>query len=193
MFSKISRYRKLADVSAPDAKGRTLAAKDLRRLPEVSGTFRHTVEAGDRVDQLAYKYYSQPLQWWNICDANPEFLSPLAMLGKETVVTTRFPVSVAGTPPWAAVLRALRQTLGVEEARIEEAIELVVQPVTVGGQTISALVEQFSRAVLVTRNPLLVSPAELATLITTVGFQVGPFADLGQAGLEIVIPPKPVG
>lgn len=193
MFTKISRYRKLADVSAPDAKGRTLAAKDLRLLPEVAGSFRHTVEAGDRVDQLAYKYYSQPLQWWNICDANPEFLSPLAMLGKETLVSTRFPLSVAGTPRWADMLRALRQTLGVEEVCIEEEIELVAKPVTVAGQTITAMIEQFTRAVLVTRNPLLVSPAELATLITTTGFQVGPSADLGQVGLEIIIPPKPIG
>lgn len=193
MFTKISRYRKLADVSAPDAKGRTLAAKDLRLLPEVAGSFRHTVEAGDRVDHLAYKYYSQPLQWWNICDANSEFLSPLAMLGKETRVSTRFPLSVAGTPPWADMLRALRQTLGVEEVRIEEEIELVAKPVTVAGQTITAMVEQFSRAVRVTRNPLLVSPAELATLITTAGFQVGHFADLDQVGLEIIIPPKPIG
>ena len=78
MFSKISRYRKVPIVTAPDALGRLLAATDLRLLPNVSGDFRHTVDAGDRLDQLAYKYYSQPLQWWNICDANPEFLSPLA-------------------------------------------------------------------------------------------------------------------
>ncbi|MER2623291.1 MAG: hypothetical protein ABTS22_05050 [Accumulibacter sp.] len=91
------------------------------------------------------------------------------------------------------MLRALRQTLGVEEVRIEEEIELVAKPVTVAGQTITAMVEQFSRAVRVTRNPLLVSPAELATLITTAGFQVGHFADLDQVGLEIIIPPKPIG
>jgi hypothetical protein len=193
MFSKISRYRKLADVTAPDAKGRTLAAKDLRLLPDVAGTFRHTVDAGDRVDQLAYKYYSQPLQWWNFCDANSEFLSPLAMLGKETLVTTRFPVTIAGTPPWANMFRALRQKLGVEEVHIEEDVQLVPKQVTVAGQTITAMVEQFSRAVLVTRNQLLVSPPDLAAIITTAGFQVGPFADLDQIGLEIVIPPKPIG
>jgi hypothetical protein len=193
MFSKISRYRKLADVTAPDARGRTLATKDLRLLPDVAGTFRHTVDAGDRVDQLAYKYYSQPLQWWNICDANFEFLSPLAMLGKETLVTTRFPVTVAGVPPWAAVIRALRQSLGVEDVRIEEDVQLVPKQVTVAGQTITAMVEQFSRAVLVIRNRLLVSPPDLATSIQTAGFQVGPFTDLDQIGLEIVIPPKPIG
>jgi phage tail protein X len=193
MFTKLSRYRKLADVSAPDARGRTVVAKSLRLLPEVSGSFRHTVESGDRVDQLAYKYYSQALQWWAICDANPDFLSPLAMLGKEALTTTRFPLDVVGVPAWADMVQALHQTLGVEAVRIEEDIELVPGPATVAGQTISAMVERFSRAVLVTRHRLLVSPADLADLITATGFQVGPFADLEQTGLEIVIPPKPIG
>src|ERR1700736_919019 len=154
MFSKISRYRKAADVTAPDSHGCTLAAKDLRLVPDVSGTFRHTVDAGDRLDQLAYKYYSQPTQWWNICDANPEFLFPLALLGKDAIVTTRFPVTVPGPPPWAALYRTVREMLGVEDVQISEGIQLVAQQVTVGGQTITASVEQFSRAVLVTYNRL---------------------------------------
>jgi hypothetical protein len=193
MFSKISRYRKLAGVTAPDAKGRTLAAKDLRLLPNVTGTFRHTVDAGDRLDQLAYKYYSQPLQWWNICDANFQFLSPLAMLGKDAIVTTRFPVTVSGVPPWDALYRKVRGVLGVEDVQAEEDIQLVPKQVTVGGQTITAQVEQFSRAVLVTYNRLNVTAVALATNIEAAGFQVAPFTDIDQVGLEIVIPPKPAG
>ena len=193
MFSKISRYRKLADVNAPDAKGRVLASRDLRLLPDVPGTFRHTVDSGDRVDQLAYKYYDQPLQWWNICDANSQFLSPLAMLGKDVLVVTNFPVSVAGAPPWAALFAALQPILGVEDVRIQEDIQLTPKQVTVAGQTITAMVEQFTRAVLVTRNRMLVTPSTLASSIDAAGFTVGPFADLDQVGLEIVIPPKPIG
>jgi hypothetical protein len=193
MFSKISRYRKVPDVTAPDLQGRTLAAKDLRLLPNVTGTFRHTVDAGDRLDQLAYKYYSQPLQWWNICDANPEFLSPLALLGKDAIVTTSFPVTVSGTPPWAALFRSVQGMPGVEDVQISESIQLVSQQVTVGGQTITALVEQFSRAVLVTYNRLNTTAATLATNIEKNGFQVGPFSDVGQVGREIIIPPKPIG
>lgn len=79
MFSRISRYRKLADVVTTDAKGRKLASKSLRLPPEVSGTFLHTVEEVDRLDHLAYKYYKQPRKWWRICDANPEFMSPQAL------------------------------------------------------------------------------------------------------------------
>lgn len=94
MFSKISRYYKVPDVAVPDAQGRVFASKDLRLLPAVTGTFQHVVKAGDRLDHLSHKYYSQPLQWWHICDANPEFLSPLALLGDEVIVTTRFPVTI---------------------------------------------------------------------------------------------------
>jgi hypothetical protein len=193
MFSKISRYRKVPDVTAPDAKGRMLAAKDLRLLPDVAGTFRHAVDAGDRLDQLAYKYYSQPLQWWNICDANPEFLSPLALLGQDAIVTTRFPVTISGAPPWAALVRAVQGTLGVEAVQITEEIELTPQQVTVGGQTVTAFVERFSRAVFVTYNRLNVTAATLATNIEAAGFQVAPFTDLDRVGQQITIPPKPIG
>ena len=55
MFSKLSRYRKLADVVTTDAKGRHLKSKSLRLLPEVSGTFLHTLQDVDRLDHLAYK------------------------------------------------------------------------------------------------------------------------------------------
>jgi hypothetical protein len=193
MFSKISRYRKVPDVTAPDAKGRVLAAKDLRLLPDVTGTFRHTVNAGDRLDQLGYKYYDQPLQWWTICDANPDFLSPLALLGREPVVTTRFPVTIAGAPPWTALFHAMQGMLGVEEVRIAEDVELVPQQSTVGGQTVTTSNEQFSRAVLITYNRLNVTAETLAAGIEAVGFQVASFADFDQVGQQIIIPPKPIG
>jgi hypothetical protein len=193
VFSKISRYRKLPNVTAIDAQGRLLASKELRLLPQVTGTFRHTVDSGDRLDQLGYKYYSQPLQWWNIADANPKFLSPLALIGKDAVVTTRFPVDIAGVPPWSSLLQALQSVLGVEDVEIEEDTQLVQQTVVVGGQTITAFVEQFTRFVLITYNRLSVTPAALAISIAAVGFTVMPFVDADQVGQEIIIPPQPVG
>jgi hypothetical protein len=101
MFASFSRYRKLPDVVTTDAKGRTLASKALRRLPSVSGTFQHTVADGDRLDHLTFKYYQQPTKWWRISDANPVFLSPQDLLGKEPVVTDRFPVTFNGPLPMA--------------------------------------------------------------------------------------------
>ena len=129
----------------PTRKGAMLAAKDLRLLPDVSGTFRHTVDSGDRLDQLAYKYYSQPLQWWNICDANPEFLSPLGAArqgcrGHHALPRDRIRHPSLGRP----VQHRCGRLLGVEDVEIEEDVQLAPQQVTVGGQTITALVEQFS-------------------------------------------------
>jgi hypothetical protein len=202
MFSRISRYRKLPDVSSLDADGRVLSAKDVRLNPTVTGKFKHVVNAGDRLDQLSYKYYGQPLQWWNICDANPDFLSPLALLGQEPLVTTRFPVATpTSPPPWARVLRTLRAIVGVENVDISEEVELVPQeiklvpPPPVGEKTtITTFAERYSRAVLVTYNRMKVEPSTLATAIEGAGFdKVFEYVDLDRIGQEIVIPPKPVG
>ena len=78
-------------MAVPDASGRVLPAKGARPLPEVTGTFTHTVNSGDRLDELAFTYYRRPLDYWHICDANPSFLSPLALVGAEPVGTTVFP------------------------------------------------------------------------------------------------------
>src|SRR5215471_3142248 len=137
MFSLISRYRKLPDVVTTDAKGRTLASKALRLLPSVSGTFQHTVEDGDRLDHVAFQYYQQPTKWWRISDANPAFLSPQALLGKELLVTDRFPVTFDGPqPPWAALTSSLSERVGIEMVTVVETVHLAPEPRTVGTQTV---------------------------------------------------------
>ena len=87
----ISRYEPLPDIVTTDARGRTLASRTLRPLPQDSGTLRHIVEDADRLDQLAYRYYREPRKWWRLLDANPEFLSPQALLGKDPSSPTGFP------------------------------------------------------------------------------------------------------
>lgn len=194
VFSKLSRYRQVPDIAVPDARGRVLAAKDIRPLPDVTGTFRHTVDSGDRLDQLSYSYYGQPLQYWHICDANPRFLSPLALLDKEPVTTTRFPVTTkVADPPWAAALSALSAMTGVEEATVEEDVDLVEQQQAVGSQQVTVLVKRFTRALLVTYNRLTVDAEALSAAIATTGFAVGPAVDSGQLGQQIVIPPTVSG
>ena len=189
MFSRISRYRTLPDVVTTDAEGRTLASKTLRPVSQAPGTFRHTVEEADRLDHLAHKYYQQPLKWWRISDANPEFLSPQALLGKEPVVTDRFPVTFDGAqPPWPALLEHLTQRIGVEEVKVVEEIHLLPKPQTVGGQSVIVYVEQFERALLVTYNQLNVSARDLVGVITASGFAVGPPESLGRVGRQIIIP-----
>src|SRR5262245_34738668 len=123
MFSKLSRYRTLPDVVTADAQGRTVSSKTLRLLPAVPGTFLHTVEEVDRLEHLAFKYYQQPRSWWRICDANPGFMAPQALLGKEPIVTVRFPLALAtaeGLPEWAELLRQLTAIVGVERVQVVE-------------------------------------------------------------------------
>ncbi|MEU0793487.1 hypothetical protein ABZ342_25730 [Amycolatopsis sp. NPDC005961] len=165
MFGKLSRYRLVPDIAVVDARGRVVAAKDFRPLPEVTGTFTHTVDSGDRLDQLAFTFYGQPSQYWHVCDANPDFLSPLALLGQEPLVTTRFPVTAAGTPPWAALRAALSGTVGVDA-------------VIVTGDTIE-----------VTYNRTDLDVTAVIDVIKAAGFAVGFPADSGRLGRQIVIPP----
>jgi hypothetical protein len=190
VFDRASRYRAVPDVVVPDATGRVLAAKDFRPLPDVTGGFRHTVLAGDRLDRLATTYYGEPLRYWRICDANPAFLSPLAMLDREPVVTTRFPVAPpTGTPPWAALLAALAATVGVEGVTAVEESSLVEVTREIDGQRVTVQVDRFDRAVLVTHNRVNVDQPALRDVIVAAGFTAGPPVEVGQVGQRIVVPP----
>lgn len=196
MFSKISRYRKLPDVVTTDNKGRVSASRDLRLLPGVSGSFLHTVEDLDRLDHLAYKYYKQPRKWWRICDANPEFMSPQIMLGKEPIVTDRFPLTFHGNgtqPPWSDLLRNLSETLGVEDVKVVENIQLVPEEQTHDGQQVTVYVEHFERSVIVTYNRMNLSAEDLASIISDTGFEVSQPVNIGRVGKKIIIPPDVVG
>ena len=168
MFGKLSRYRRVPDTAVVDAHGRVVAAKDFRPLPAITGTFLHTVDSGDRLDQLAFTYYGQPLQYWHVCDANPEFLSPLSLLAKEPIVTVRFPATAPGTPPWAALLAALAKTVGVESAAVSD--------------DDAAVVVTYNR----TRLPDL---AALIDVIRSAGFAAGMPGESGQLGRPIIVPP----
>ena len=82
MFAKNSRYARLPESSPEDAQGERFRGKDLRRIPFSTGMFLHMVQARDRLDLLAMKYYGEPTKWWQICDANPQFEFPLDLLDR---------------------------------------------------------------------------------------------------------------
>lgn len=194
MFSPFSRYRKLPDVVTTDAKGRTLVSKALRLLPLVSGTFQHTVADGDRLDHVAFKYYGQPTKWWRISDANPSFLSPQALLGKEPVVTNRFPVTFNGPQPaWAQLISSLEEQVGVEKVTVEETIDLEPEQRTEGNKTVTVQAERFVRTVVVTYNQLTIGASAISSLITNAGFGVGQEERVMRVGQQIVIPQDSVG
>ena len=189
LFSRISRYHTLPDIVTTDARGRTLLSKTLRPLPQAPGTFRHTAEDADRLDHLAYKYYRQPTKWWRLSDANPEFLSPQALLGKEPIVTDRFPLEFDGAqPPWASLVQKLTQHVGVEKVEVMEEIRLTPKAQTVRGRRVMLHLEQFERAILVTYNQLNTSARELAGIITASGFAIRAPERLSRVGKQIIIP-----
>ncbi len=122
MFSRKSRYKNLDVAIAKNRDGHNVEIVSLRLLPEVEGTFHHILEQGQRLDHLAYKYYRQPQKWWHICDANPYFLSPLALVGKGPLVTALFTVTYnnAGSPPWYALIKAFSREIGVKWVFLQE-------------------------------------------------------------------------
>jgi hypothetical protein len=194
MFSRISRYLALPDVVTTDARGRTLLSKTLRPLPQATGTVRHTVEQADRLDHLAYKYYAQPQKWWRVADANLEFLSPQALLGKEPIVTDRFPLTFdSGQPPWAALVETLTAQPGVEEVAVVEEVHLAPRAHTEGGRTVTLQVDEFERAILVTYNESSTSRQAVTGAIAASGFSAGPPERLDRVGRQIIIPRDATG
>jgi hypothetical protein len=166
----------------------------------VSGTFLHTLEEVDRLDHLAFKYYKQPRKWWRICDANPEFMSPLALLGKDTVVTTRFPVSFnhdTEQPPWHELIKRLSRETGVRDVSLEEITELVKETIEheYEGKQVEVEVhtETFKRVVTVIYNRLNITAADLKKIIEDQEFNVGEPADISRLGKKSIIPPNVVG
>ena len=84
MFDSNSRYAKLEiktyEMPDPDRPGETRAIRYIqRRFLTEAGTsvtlVEHTVEEGDRLDNLTTKYLGDPLQFWRVADSN-ETLRP---------------------------------------------------------------------------------------------------------------------
>jgi hypothetical protein len=191
MFSKRSRYAKLDDTSAADAQGREIAEKSLRPMPEVNGTFLHTVEEGDRLDHLGFTYYKDSTRWWRICDANPEWMSPQAMLGKEPMTTVRIPVTVpkGESPPWSALGAALAARVGIETALIVDELREVEREVQENGRTHAYTGERDAMAIIVTFNRMNIGLKDIVHIVNKTGFSAGDPGGIGRTGKKIVIPP----
>ncbi|MGK5169334.1 hypothetical protein [Geodermatophilus sp. CPCC 205761] len=177
MFSASSRYRGVPTVAVPDRQGRIVRATQARPLPEVTGTFRHVVAAGDRLDQLATTYYGRSRDWWHICDANPDSLSPLGLLSDDPVVTTEFPLG-DGDPPWARLIAAVQELSGVEHVRVVDDAAGPARP---------------PWSLRVTHNRVTVAAEEIAAALRSVPVGMGEWVVLDRLGREIVVPPPVTG
>lgn len=79
MFSSTSRYASVGDAVYVDKDGRRITFKVLRLIPTAPTLLVHQVVQGDRLDLLASNFYSDPEQFWRICDAN-EAMRPEELL-----------------------------------------------------------------------------------------------------------------
>ncbi|BAP56314.1 hypothetical protein THII_2017 [Thioploca ingrica] len=170
MFNKTSRYYSLPPVVTTDAQGRERESTPFRLLPRLSGTFFHTLQAVDRFDNLAYRYYQKSLHWWPIADANPEFLSPWALLGKEPVITQRFNLAWMADSPWSDLYQQLVAIIGVNTVQIVD---------TWLGES----------AVIITFNSLNTNTDALTAAITAAKFTVTSVETQNRIGKPLLIPP----
>lgn len=190
MKPRKSRYLKLPAAVTIDSRGRSVSAVSPRMLPTVSGTFLHTIEDGDRLDHLAFKYYRQPTRWWRICDANPDFMSPDALLGKDPFLTLFIPLHPRReVPAWHSLLKRLSGLVGVEEVEIVDDIRLVERTFEHDGHGSGYLGEHPDRGVIICYNRLNLSRKAVIHEITSAGFNIGDPRELGRVGKRIVIPP----
>jgi hypothetical protein len=183
VYARDSRYRQVPEVGRLDPSGRTLLVTDLRPRAAAAGSFHHTVEANDRLDQLAQRYYGKPRKWWRISDANPELPSPLALLGQDAISAARLEIVAGGAPlpPWSSLLRALHAQLGVED------VLLALESRVLGGAAVEVGVAT------VAFNRLNVTAEALAAAAEGAGFPTGPPQPLRRVGKPITIPPEGIG
>jgi nucleoid-associated protein YgaU len=73
-----SRYATTPLVALDESDGRRTLA--LRRAPATPGVLEHVVVGGERLDQLAARFYGDPTRYWLLLDANPDVLNPFALL-----------------------------------------------------------------------------------------------------------------
>ena len=72
-FAPNSRYYGLATTTMTMLDGRVVSCLTRRFVPQ-PGRFallkQHTVVQNDRLDNIATRYFSDPVQFWRLCDAN---------------------------------------------------------------------------------------------------------------------------
>ena len=104
LFPESSRYHGVEVKTFKRADGREVAYLARRFVPQqerFETIQEHIVTEGDRIDNLAAQYLSDPEQFWRICDANNE-LNPqelTAEIGRRIRIT--LPEGVSGIPTGA--------------------------------------------------------------------------------------------
>jgi nucleoid-associated protein YgaU len=80
MIYQGSRYAGTEVIEPVNNQGEHLRVLALRRIAQPPGVFEHVVMEGERLDQLASRFYNDPKKYWLLLDANPEVLNPFELL-----------------------------------------------------------------------------------------------------------------
>lgn len=200
---RISRYHKFPLLVFVDKRGQLRRAMPLRIHVRTTGSFEHVLNEQERLDHLATKYYREPRAWWQICDANPEFLSPLALIGREPITTVHIPLRLADAtlvPNVNRLLNRLRAREGVQHVTLTHTVEIqhVRLPDTAGAggtdeHAVWGEVEFFQWAVTVVYNRVLVDSGAFEAELRASGIQTLPPTHEQRVGKRIIIPPDRLG
>jgi hypothetical protein len=86
MFFKGSRYEKVATATWTDAAGRVIQYKLARLIPPTPADLGHQVQALERLDHIAWRYYRDPERFWRICDASGALWPPNLVKDPGTII-----------------------------------------------------------------------------------------------------------
>lgn len=73
-YPRTSRYYAVPTAVYTTADGTEIPYLTRRFLPDpgsLTAVDSYQVKAGDRIDQVAYRFLGDPTQWWQLADANP--------------------------------------------------------------------------------------------------------------------------
>lgn len=80
MFERTSRYYDVETatltVTGDEGEERVVSYKRRRFIPRAGDTatlVEHTVNQGERLDNITARYLGDPTQYWRVCDANNVF------------------------------------------------------------------------------------------------------------------------
>jgi hypothetical protein len=191
MFTPDSRYRRSLVIATVNVAGQPIHAAELRLPPPTAGTFQHRVEEAERIDNLANRYYRDPLAWWRIADANPALFTPDELLGSSPWITERIALAPpAGPVSWTATLAAAAALAGVAKLVRDPTYRITVELHSVAGDLVEVVTEQIDDAVIATYHAGVTDPAALLAVFTSAGFTVLGRESVTRTGQPIIIPPE---
>jgi hypothetical protein len=126
MFTKGSRYRNVSQSTSLTAGGERIQGIDLRVITPRTGTFLHTVQDGDRLDLLAYRYYGDSTKWWQICDANSVAAFPIDLVNSSPLAQQQIRLSYHDSTTRYNALIAALGAIGLLDSEEHDFIRAVV-------------------------------------------------------------------